>query len=358
METDAKFRLEQLLSEGAAMGASELFLAPGEPLTVRIDGQIQRTEGEILTAADIDEMAVVAFGQDRLDLFHKDFIMPQCMWSPGGEVPYHERLSRPVRMSMVRSCGQHTISAWLSTPEIVDVEKLRVPEAVLKAALGASGLIVFSGRWGWSPETTAYSVVDYINANRACQIRTAENPIYVRFTPKRALVQQCEIGGDAPSTQWIVRAGMVSGPDVLFVSELTDLEACAACFQVAETGRLALTVMHLPDRPQWVIDRLVEAFPAEEHPLIARLLARQLRAICCPRPLPGAKGGSVAAYSVLVPDEDMRKAIAERRDPMLREGPMPPECQTMEEAIQRLLDQGAITAETARKALEEVGAGL
>lgn len=354
METIAKARLEQLLSEGAAMGASHVFLAPGEPLTVRVDGQIRRTEGEILTAADIDEMAVAAFGQDRMELFRKDFIMPQCMWSPGGEVPYYERLAKPVRMNMVRSCGQHMICAWLSTPEIVDVGQLRVPEAILQAALSTSGFILFSGRWGWNPETTAYSVMDYINSNRACDIRTTENPIYARFTPKKALIQQCEIGGDAPSAQWVFRSGMTTGIDVFFVSELTDLEACEACFAAAESGRLAIAVMHMPDRPHWAIDRLIEAFPVDQQHLFARLISRQLRAVCCPRPLAGAHGGYVTAYATLIPDAEMRKAIADGRDPMQRESPMPPECQMMEQAIQRLLDDGEITAETAQKALAEL----
>jgi twitching motility protein PilT len=353
MTTTAKLKLERLLDEAARLGSSDAFLVPGEPLTIRIDGQIQRTDGDILSTGDIDEMAAVAFGEDRLEAFRKDFILPQCLWSPAGEQVY-DRQPKPVRMNMIRSCGRNAISVHLNLPEIGDVQALRVPEAILNAALSPSGLIICSGRYGWNPETTAYSLVEYINANRACHIRTAENPIYARFTSKKALLQQCQIGSDAPSTEWVVRASMFPPADVFFVSELTNLETGEACLTAGETGRLAITVMHLPDRPQWVIDRLVEAFPVDQQMAILKVLSKHLRAICCPRPLPGANGGEVTAYAVLVPDAKMRQAMSEGKDFMARETPMPPECQTMEQAIQRSLDAGEITRNVAQQTLAEI----
>jgi twitching motility protein PilT len=354
METDAKLKLEQLLSEGAAMGASDLFLVAGEPLTVRIDGEIQRTEGEVLTAAEIDEMAVVAFGEDRMAAFRKDFVMPQCLWSAAGETTYGSA-ARSVRMILTRSCGKNTIYAQLSTPRVLDVGLLRVPEAILKAALSPAGLIIFSGRIGSGKSTTAYSVVDYINANRACHICTAERGMYVRFTPKKALVQQHEIGGDAPSETWVFHAAVGQDVDVFFLNMLLNMETLDTCLAAAERRWLVVTEMSVEVSPQAIIERFIEAYPADQQRAIAQALAKTVRAVCSQRLLPDTRGGRVAAYAVLVPDAEMRQAIAEGRDPMLRESPMPAECQTMEQAIQRLLEQGEITAETARRTLEEVG---
>lgn len=362
MPSNAK--LEQLLREAEAMGASDVFLVPGEPLTMRIDGQIQRTEGEVLTTADIDEMAVAAFGEDRMAAYQKSFVMPQCLWSPAGETTYGNA-ARSVRMFLTRSYGNDTIYAQLSTPQIVDVKQLRVPEAILKAALSPSGLIVFAGRSGSGRSTTAYSVVDYINANRACHIFTVERGMYQRFTSKKALVQQHEIGGacpaeggDAPSETWLFHAAIGQDVDVFFMNIILDMEAMNTCIAAAERRWLVLAESTVEIRPQEVIVRFIEAYPVDQQPAIAGALAKTVGAICCQKLLPGARGERVAAYAVLIPDAEMRKAIAERRDPMLRKTPMPPECQTMEEAIQRLLDQGDITAETAQKALEEVARAL
>lgn len=340
-------RLEQLVHEAAALGASDLFLVAGEPLTVRIGREIQRTEGEILSAGEISEMAVAAFGAEHLAKLGTDFTHPQRLWLLPGE----EML---VRMNGGSCWGEHTIHVQLSTPEIADVEQLRVPEAILKAALGPSGLIVFSGRWGSGKSTTARSVVDYINANRACHIFTVEDPIYVRFIPKKALVRQSEIGMDAHSVAWALRTQFLQDVDVLYVSHIKDLDGLGGCIAGAETGHLVLTDLGAVDRPQAVLQRIIDAYPVNEHQAYAKVLAKVMRAICCQKLLPGTNGRRVAAYSVLIPDEEMRKAITECRDPMVRESPMPPECQTMEQAIQRLLEQGDITAETAQKALEEV----
>lgn len=346
-------KLEQLLREADALGASDVFLIPGEPVTMRIDGEIRRTEGEILTSAEIDEWAVATFDEERMAEFQKSFLMPQCLWSLEG-APTYAREGRIVRMGLTRSCGQNTIYVSLRTPVIGDVEQLRVPKAVLNAALRpGGGLIIFSGGMASGKSTTEYSVVDYINANRACHITTAEDAIYARFTPKKAAIRQHEIGGDAPSVLWVAHAALGQSVDVFFANLIKDLDGLNAVLWAAEIGQLVVTGS-LADTPQEVIERWIDAFPENQRQLTAKTLARALRAICSQKLLPGATGGSVPAYAVMIPDEEMRKAIAEGRDPKLRESPMPPGCQTMEEAIQQLLEAGEITAETARKTLAEI----
>ncbi len=56
---------------------------------------------------------------------------------------------------------------------------------------------------------------------------------------------------------------------------------------------------------------------------------------------------------MLVPDEEMRQAIAEGRDFMARRTPWPTNCQTLPEHIERLRAEGEISDETAGRALEE-----
>lgn len=349
MITAAKLhpKLEQLVRESAAMGASDLYLVPGEPLTVRTGGQIQRTDGEVLTAAEISEMAAVALGADQLATIGTSIFELHRSVLLTGEMM--------VQLSVSLSCGQHTIWIQLCGPEIASVELLRVPEAILKAALSPSGLVIFAGLNGSGRSSTAYSVVDYINANRACRISTAENPVYMRFTPKKAIVQQREIGLDIPDLSFAALPEMIRDVDVFFMSEIMTLPDVNACVVTAETGHLVLTVLRVAPKPQQVIRRIIDVFPEDVRRLIAEQLAGSLSAICCQTLLPCSRGGRVAAYAVLVPDAEMRRAIAEGKDLTLRQSPMPPECQTMQEAIQSLLDQGDITAETARRALEEIG---
>jgi Tfp pilus assembly pilus retraction ATPase PilT len=86
-----------------------------------------------------------------------------------------------------------------------------------------------------------------------------------------------------------------------------------------------------------------------------RAIAGRLRAVSAQRLLPRVGGSRVAAYAVLIPDDEMRNAIAEGRDFMKRDTPMPKGCQTMAEHIERLRDEGVISKKTAEKAMAELG---
>jgi len=73
-----------------------------------------------------------------------------------------------------------------------------------------------------------------------------------------------------------------------------------------------------------------------------------LRAVSAQILLPRADGaGRGAAYGVLIPDDEMRQAIAEGRDFMSRKSPMPEGCQTIADDVERLRNEGIITAEKA-----------
>jgi hypothetical protein len=67
-------------------------------------------------------------------------------------------------------------------------------------------------------------------------------------------------------------------------------------------------------------------------------------------PLAG-KPGVTAAYGVLAPDKEMKRAIAEGRDVNDRTSPMPPGCQTLADDIRRLQADGLIAEQTANEAL-------
>jgi hypothetical protein len=56
----------------------------------------------------------------------------------------------------------------------------------------------------------------------------------------------------------------------------------------------------------------------------------------------------------LIPDEEMRKTIIEKRDICKRKTPLPKDCQTMTEYIKKLYEDGIISEETKNEALAEI----
>jgi twitching motility protein PilT len=197
--------------------------------------------------------------------------------------------------------------------------------------------------------------VDHINGHRACHICTVEDPVIVPIPAKKALVQQRCVGADVPNTLAGIQAAMRQDLDVLFINEIKTVEELEAVISVAEQGHLVITVFHAAATPEESVRRMIDVFPEDVRDVSRRAIAGSLRAVCAQRLLPRVGGSRVAAYAVLIPDDEMRNAIAGGRDFMKRENPMPEGCQTMPEHIERLRDEGVISGETAEKALGDVG---
>ena len=271
----------------------------------------------------------------RLDQLRRSFALPD-----GGNV----------NVCVARSRGDYTVTAIVSGPVILSVERIALPDAVVEALSSGSGLVVFSGLPGSGKTTAGYSAVDHVNAHTRCHICTVEDPVWVQIPPKQALVQQREVGVDVPTALAGIHAAMGQDLDVLFIGEITGLEELQACITTAETGHLVITVMHAAT-PEDAVQRMIDVFPEELRGVACRALAGSLRAVCAQVLVPAVKGGRVAAYGVIVPDAEMREAIAEGRDFRARHTPWPEGCRTLAEDIERLRIEGIIPDEAARDAL-------
>ena len=123
-------------------------------------------------------------------------------------------------------------------------------------------------------------------------------------------VRQREIGPDVNSFARAVRAALREDVDVLMVSELRDPETMAAALSVAETGHLVFATMHTNNAEQ-AIDRLIDAFPKKDQPLIRSRLAATLVGVIYQRLLNDRSGARVAAFEVLAATAAVRNLIRE-----------------------------------------------
>lgn len=333
-----------LIERATELGASDVFLVPGEAPAVRLPDGIVRLEGPPLAGGDIHAMAVALAGAQAVERI-------------GAETGVVSRLGDAPEFpdavfKIAKSRSAVTLAVQLTRPVLVDADICRIPPAVLDALKAPQGLVIFSGIDGSGKSTTAYSGVDYINSHRACHICTVEQPSYLRIPSRKALVQQRQVGLDVPSVLEGIYAAMAQDFDVLFLNNVPGIEELQACLTVAERGHLVVMLMHLPS-PEEAVWRLMDLFPEDLRSACCRSLARGLGAVSAQRLLPAKKGGRLAAYGVLIPDEEMRSAIAECRDFIGRRSSLPPGCQTMIESIRALETSGSITPETAQKAIRE-----
>ncbi|MBI5093898.1 MAG: Flp pilus assembly complex ATPase component TadA [Candidatus Hydrogenedentes bacterium] len=335
--------LERLVRTALDADASDLHLIPGDPPTLRLRGKLERMDLEEVSAERTRELAAGLIGEENLARIGLELGEFQRSCGRPGEF----NLSVAVARSR---CG-YTLAFRVMPPTIYGVKEMALPEAVVDAGFAAHGLIVFAGLTGSGKTTAMYGLLDHINAHLARHICTVESPAHLHVTPKMALIQQREVGQDVPTRLAGIQAAMAQDLDVLMVGEVTTVEELQACMTVAETGHLVLTQIHA-DSPEGTVYRILEVFPDELRPTARKTLAATLRAVCAQRLLPRADGhGRVAAYGVLIPDAEMRNAIASGADFMARKSPWSDCCQTMGEHIERLLDEHVISEATARQAM-------
>src|SRR3989454_464747 len=144
-------------------------------------------------------------------------------------------------------------------------------------------------------------MVNILNETRdEAHIVTIEDPIEFYHKHKKALVTQREVNVDVPSFAEALRRVLRQDPDVILVGELRDLETIEAAITAAETGHLVFGTLHTNSAAK-TIDRIVNAFPANQQETIRIQLSTVLQAVISQLLLPRVdKPGRVAIFEVMI----------------------------------------------------------
>jgi len=161
------------------------------------------------------------------------------------------------------------------------------------------GLVIVGGATGSGKTTTLAAIVDEINRRDQKHIITIEDPIEYEHTNQRSVVQQVEVGLDAPDFPTALRAALRQAPDVLVIGEMRDPETMRLALAAGETGHLVLTTLHTTDVAS-TIGRVSDSFPAERQPTIRQEIAAALAAVFVQALLPRVGGGRIPAAELLI----------------------------------------------------------
>jgi len=228
----------------------------------------------------------------------------------------------------------------------------RALEEEIRRATGQdAGLVLVCGPTGSGKTSTLAALVGEINRNRAAHILTIEDPVEYELPNQRSIVEQVEIGLDAPSFASALRAALRQDPDVILVGEMRDLETVATALTAAETGHLILSTLHTSDVVQ-AVHRIVDVFPPGQQAQIRQQLALCLNAIVFQQLIPRADGnGRVPAIELLLATYPVRHHIRSQTLQKLYNEITLGKAQGMisfEDSLATLVREGAITLEEAR----------
>jgi len=191
---------------------------------------------------------------------------------------------------------------------ILSFEDLKLPE-VLKQVCGyKEGLVLVTGPTGSGKSTTLAAMMDYINTNYNKHIITIEDPIEFVHPRKKSVMVHREVGVHCDSFASALRGAMRADPDIVLVGEMRELETIRLALSCASMGMLVFGTLHTNNAPK-TIDRIIDAFPADEQQQIRIMLAGSLSCVVSQLLCKKVPKGRVAVHEILLKHDALPNTI-------------------------------------------------
>lgn len=283
-------KLRDLLRELLRRGASDLLLVQGVEAAVRMNGEVLKIGDHPLDGAEIEALVQGVLSPVATEQYRNTQIADSSYRVAG--------LGR-FRINLHRERGRAAATIRALPVKVPLLNELHLPAEVAHLAGLRRGLVLIGGAAGAGKSTTLAALVNEINKRDARHILTIEDPVEYEHEHLNSVIEQVEVGTDAPDFPSALRAALRQAPDVLVVGEMRDPESMAIAVSAAETGHLVLSTLHTTDVAS-AISRISDSFPAERQNTIRQELSLAISAILTQTLLPSRKGGRVPAVEMLM----------------------------------------------------------
>src|SRR5690349_14116590 len=291
--------LKNWLSELIARGGSDLLLVPHAAASIRVEGAVSAIGDRPLSGEEIEAAVVPSLAAHAREEYQQYGIADSSYRVEG--------LGR-FRINLHRERGRAAATLRALPSKVPALEELRLPAGVGALAALQRGLVIIGGATGSGKTTTLAALVNEINQRDARHIVTIEDPIEYEHRHGRSIVEQVEIGVDAPDFPTALRAALRQAPDVIVVGEMRDAETMRIALAAGETGHLVLSSIHTTDIAS-TISRVADSFPVERQNTIRQELSMALAAVVTQTLLPKIGGGRVPAAEMLLVSYGARQHI-------------------------------------------------
>ena len=340
-DSAATARLDQWLKTLVERGGSDLLLVEGAPPCIRVHGEVGKIEPGSLDGREIEAAVLRALSRHALRLYKETLIADSSYRIEG--------IGR-FRINLHRERGHAAVAIRALPNRVPKLEELHLPPSVANLAHLPRGLVLIGGPAGSGKSTTLSALIQEINAREARHIVTIEDPIEYEHKHLRSVIEQVEIGTDAPDFPTALRAALRQAPDVIVVGEMRDAETMRIAVVAAETGHLVLSTLHTTDVASTVA-RITDSFPVERQNAIRQELAMALSAVLTQILLPTKDGKRMPAAELLMIGYGARHHIRRNNLQYLhQEIPLSKKrgSFTLEESLVTLIHNGDIEREDAQ----------
>ena len=337
-------QLLELVAHAVSLRASDVHLSEGEPPYLRIDGQLRRLDG--VPTGVVSYLRIAA--RPRADVASGRALDLTLELEDG------QRL----RVSVYTTQAGPAAAIRLLPRTPPALEALDLPLALGDLAEVPHGLVLIAGATGSGKSTTMAALCRRALERRSVVLVTLEEPIeFALAASPRSVVRQRQIGRDVPDFTTGLRDALRSDPDVIMVGELRDAETIRLALTAAETGHLVLASLH-SGSAAGAIERVLDAYSAEQRVQIRSQLADVLRAVVVQRLIPRARGaGRIPALEVLRGTHATQNLVREGKTAQIagvvqsgsRDGML-----SLERCLADYVRGGVITPDSARAAANDL----
>jgi twitching motility protein PilT len=301
---DHSSSLDQLLTHAVERGASDLLIIAGAPVTLRVGGALSPAAGPGLSPEHSRNLLLPLLTPAQHQELSRSKSVDLCFSREG--------IGR-FRANIHHQRGTLSGSFRLLPETIPTIESLHLPPSLRKLAEARQGLVLLTGPTGCGKSSTLAALVDLINTNRRHHVVTIEDPVEFVHSNRNSIVEQIEVGRDAPDFASSVRSILRQNPDVILVGEMRDPETIATVLTAAETGHLVLSTLHTNDTSQ-AVSRILDSFPSSNQPQIRQQLSLALLAVVAQQLIPSTDGGRHPAVEILMSTSGVRNLIRRGED--------------------------------------------
>jgi twitching motility protein PilT len=291
--------LRRWLGELVLRNGSDLLLVPNAPASIRLEGVLSAIEDKTLSGEEIEAAVLPAMAAHAREEYRQYGI---------ADSSYRLEGVGRFRINLHRERGRAAATVRALPSKVPALSELRLPPGVGAIAGLQRGLVIIGGATGSGKSTTLAALVNEINQRDARHIVTIEDPIEYEHAHNKSVIEQVEIGIDAPDFPTALRAAMRQAPDVIVVGEMRDSETARIALSAAETGHLVFTTLHTTDAAS-TVSRIADSFPQERQHTVRAEMAMALAAMLTQTLIPKRNGGRVPAAELLILSYGARQHI-------------------------------------------------
>ncbi len=297
--------LKEFLIQTLEGPASDLHLVPGLRPLFRIHTELREAEEhdpvtEEMTEKFVREMIGPKRFEQFLEVRDVDF-----------SIQIEEVGRFRVNAHYQRNCI--AIAFRTISESVPPLDELNLPQVVQNLVDLPRGLVLVTGVTGSGKSTTLASMIEAMNERYHHHVITLEDPVEYLIRSKQCVVEQREVGSDAPSFASGLKHVLRQDPDIILVGEMRDLETTSAAITAAETGHLVLSTLHTQDAAQ-TIERIIDIYPGEQQNQIRSMLSNTLQAVISQVLFKRAdRPGMVPACEVMLCTPAVRACVREAR---------------------------------------------